>query len=168
MTSTPVIRPAAAGDRKDVAALIYNYLLCMREKGSEVIPSDRTLSFFTEVFDLYLEGDEEGVVLVAVSPGGSLVGITMAGHTIPFDTIYGKTATGWLTFVTPEARGHGTGTHLRGALRSALRDLGYSAIAAGYHMWNDDSRRFVEQRGFRSLQVYGVETLEPEQELEAP
>jgi len=164
MLATPKIRPATPADRDVALELICEYLLYMQRMGSEVVPSNRTLSFYGGVFDAYVNGHEEGAVLVA-DAHGKIVGLTMAGHTMPFDTVYGKTATGWFTYVTADTRGHGTGTLLRSHLRDSLRTLGYRAIAAGYHTWNASSQRFVEQRGFKSLQVYGIETLTPDSEL---
>ncbi len=157
----PTIRAAEPADRVAAVHLIREFLDDMHAQGSEVLPTDRTVAFYVGLFDQYVRGsivDPEGAALVAVQDG-HVVGITMAGHSLPFDTAYGKTATGWLTYVLPSTRGHGTGTQLRDALRAALLAYGYAAIAAGYHTWNAESQRFVERRGFRSLQVYGIETL---------
>lgn len=153
------VRVAVSGDRSMAAAMIREFMVEMRDRGSEVIPSDRSLAFYLSLFDNYTSGEILGVAIISGGGGG----VSMAGHVHPLDLVHGQTATGWLTYVRPQFRGNGLGSTLRILLRNTLRRQGFTAIAAGYHIWNESSIRLAESRGFQSKQLYGYELLgEPE------
>lgn len=146
-------RYAAQKDRHLFEGHLRAYLDEMAANGSEVIPSDRTVGFYMSLFDAYISGDEPGVVVIDED------GTSIAGHVLPFDTITGKTATGWFTFVSPDARGRGLAGRLRALLRQRLVSRGFKAIAAGVDLANAQGRASVDSRPMIWKQVYGYEEL---------
>lgn len=163
MNGTTVrVRLAVPSDRTSAAAMVREFMIEMRDRGSEVIPSDRSLAFYMSLFDNYTSGEILGAAII--SGGGC--GISLAGHVHPLDLVHGQTATGWLTYVRPQFRGNGLGSTLRAMLRDTLRRQGFTAIAAGYHIWNEPSIRLAESRGFQSKQLYGYESLGVSEEIE--
>lgn len=155
------VRAALPHDRGAAEAMIREFLAEMHERGSEVLPTDRSVDFYMGVFDSYVDGAIPGAAIIS----GGWAGISMAGHPHPLDLSFGETATGWLTYVRPQFRGTGLGSALRALLRQTLRDHGFTAIAAGYHAWNESSIRLAESRGFQSRQIYGYESLAATKEI---
>lgn len=151
MNTTPAI--ATANDRELVESHLSAFLVERRLAGSGIIPSNKTIGFYLRVFDSYTEGIEPGIAVVSDD------GAAMAGHELPFDTVHGKTATGWFTYVKPESRDRGVASDLRRLLRKSLVELGFNAIAFGVDMDNLEGRKAISNRPVRWMQLYGIEEL---------
>lgn len=163
MSHSTVIRVATSDDRPSARRLIRDFLVDMHERGSEVVPSFRSIDFYSSLFDAYASGEILGAVIIATI-NSNAIGLSMTGHVHPLDLSFGQTATGWVTYVAPAYRGTGIASEMRGRLRDCLRAQGFVAIAAGYHTWNESSRQLAETRGFKSVQMYGYEPIGPEEE----
>lgn len=153
------VRAAATSDLPSLHFLLHAYLTEMRSKGSEIQPTTRTVDFYSELATNYVDGEVEGVVIVA-HDNNSLVGFSMAGDcTLPIDSDYGKTAIGWGTYVVPSSRGQHLGDALRHALRNALRSAKFDTVLGGTYINDSASLCSVQHTGWRPYQIMGYDDL---------
>lgn len=150
-----VPRAATLADGAAFRKLLMAHLREMRAKGSEIHPTDRSADFYCGLFDRYVTGRADGVVVMADD-----VGFSMAGDaTLPLDSDFGKTAIGWGTYVAPEARGAGLGNELRRVLRAALRERGFQTVLGGTHIGDLVALASVQHTGWKPYQLQGFDDL---------
>lgn len=100
-----------------------------------------------------------GVCLVAGDPAFAWTAAT--GCEFPWPTIYGRTAIGLGTYVSPEHRRKGIAKELRLALQGELADLGYDTLVGGVNIENKPGREsLVEEIGFTPYQILGYRRLQ--------
>lgn len=130
-----VIRPARLDDASDLWPMVDAYLREIKQYGSEIEPTQRTLEFFVAA----AIGEDviaNTVCFVAESEGG-LEGFVMATEfDLPYDHDMGKFAHSWGTYVRPDSRGQGLSSSLRHELRCALRKQGFNTIVGAAHDTN--------------------------------
>lgn len=157
MTAVAVVtvQPATQADVAAFRRLLVAHLREMRTKGSEIQPTDRTADFYCGLFDRYVGGGADGVVVMADD-----VGFSMAGDaTLPLDSDFGKTAIGWGTYVVPGERGAGLGNELRRVLRAELRERGFQTVLGGTHIGDLVALASVRHTGWRPYQLQGYDDL---------
>lgn len=127
------VRLAVPADRGLFLTLWQSYLEEMRTKGSEILPTERTLNFYVNLFDAYVNGERPGVVAV-IYP----IAVSMAGDCTPdYDSTFGKQAIGWGTYVAPVARNHGNANRLREFVWGALSALGFDTLLGTTQLGDD-------------------------------
>lgn len=162
------IRDATRQDRRLFLSLWHDYLKELRDLGSEVLPTDRTLTFYAGLFDGYVGGVLHGVVLFSVRGPATPddVGVLMWGE-VPStgahpETEFGRIAQGWGTYIAPAARGEGLSSSLRREAKRRLREMGFDSVIGGAHTMNDRGLDTGVGAGFRIYQKLGVLDLRKE------
>lgn len=129
------VRHATPDDRTFFLGLWSRYLHEMHAKGSEILPTHKTLEFYGDVFDAYLEGAREGVVAIDYPAG-----VSLAGDASPsWDSLHGKTAIGWGTYVVPELRGNGHADDLRRFVIEQLKTQGFETLLGSVNVGDDQA-----------------------------
>lgn len=129
------VRHATPDDRSFFLGLWFRYLHEMHAKGSEILPTSRTLAFYADVFDAYLAGAREGVVAIDYPAG-----VSLAGDVTPsWDSLHGKTAIGWGTYVVPELRSQGHADALRSFVIAELGGLGFETLLGSVGVEDDEA-----------------------------
>lgn len=117
-----MIRHAVAGDEGTFRSLVIAYLEEMAVKGSEVIPTERTVEYYMSLFWGAVNG---ATCLLIEYP----VAFTLAVPAeFPYDTTFGRTAMGIGTYIAPAARRRGLSVALRERLLSELKGEGYETV----------------------------------------
>jgi GNAT superfamily N-acetyltransferase len=168
------IHEAIPTDLDDFRLMAFEYLTELRTVGSEVIVSERTVEYWSDVFALYIDEPELGVVVLAYQPDHDRpLGFSMAGaaspEPSPMDTEFGKTAIGHGTYVRPGFRQSGVGQALRARVKQMLRERGFDTLVGGVHLANERGIASLRESGFIAHQILGYEKLqqsEHEQKLE--
>lgn len=161
-----IVRLATLDDGYAAAflSMVAAYLHELREMGSEVMVTERTLDFWDSIFEMYIEQPDTGVVLVAVDRSSrEFAGFTMAGamspEPAPIDTDFGKTAIGHGTYVKPQYRGRGISSILRASLKERLALVGFTTLVGGVHLENARGIASLRSTGFTAHQILGYERL---------
>lgn len=152
-----VIRTAETRDLARFLNLWREYLTELHVKyGGEILPTERTLTFFADLF-LGLQGGERGVCLLAEDEGVP-VGVLLWGslQQPPVDTALGRTAQGWGTYVVPEARAKGISSRLRETARKILAEMGFEHVLGAAERINAVGLATGEKAGFKIVQQIGV------------
>ena len=151
------VRPARAADLGDFLRLWRAYLEELHAAfGGEILPTERTLTFFADLFMALLGGDR-GVCLLA-EDDASAVGVLLWGslQQPPVDTDLGKTAQGWGTYVVPASRGKHVAKQLREAGAKALAEMGFDHVVGAAERGNDGGLASGTKAGFKITQQVGV------------
>lgn len=120
-------------DTLELWPLVKAYLTEMREMGSEIEPTDRSVNFMVDLAFNLCESTS-GYGLVAVNDQMDMVGFTIAGEIVlPYDHDMGRVACGYGTYVDPMYRGGGVSDELRLHLRNWLRRVGFNTIVGAAH-----------------------------------
>lgn len=129
------VRHATPDDRPFFLGLWSRYLHEMHAKGSEILPTPKTLDFYVDVFDAYLTGAREGVVAISYPAG-----VSLAGDASPsWDSLHGKTAIGWGTYVVPELRGNGHADALRQFVIEQLKARGFETLLGSVNVSDEQA-----------------------------
>lgn len=126
--------------------------------GGEILPSDKNVATFGQLFDAYVEGRLTGVALVAEDEAG-LTGALLWGQggVNPFETTWGYSAMAWGTVVAKRARGRGLSTALRREGRRWLRQYGFDTVVGSAVDTNDAGiGSGLGSGGFRLHGIIGV------------
>jgi GNAT superfamily N-acetyltransferase len=145
-----VIRAATADDRGQFIALWAEHLKEGEQAGDFRRASARTMTFYLALFDCYVSGALEGIVLLHERGGVLLWGEQPASA---FDTPGDKIAVGYGTYVVPEARGVGVGSELHEAAWAWVRAHGFTHWLGGYRTGNAAGMALCEARGGRPIEI---------------
>lgn len=136
---------------EDIHTLVDDYVREVASWGGEIPHTN-------EAVHAIVEAVSRGVCLVAGSPAVAWTAATDC--TMPWPTIYGKTAIGLGTYVAPEHRRKGIAKSLRLALQEKLTDMGYDTLIGSVHTNNTSGREsLVEEIGFTPYQILGYRRL---------
>lgn len=139
------IRKAETADAPDIAR-IYNVGIAERAATFETEP--RTVAQVEE----RLQNVHRYPVLVAVDASGSVVGWAGLGEYRPRQCYAGVAE--FSIYLSPEARGRGTGKALLQLLIDAARDRGFWKLVSRVFPFNAASRALCRACGFREVGVY--------------
>jgi len=142
------IRRAKPQDRNLVLKLWGEYLA---DEGSAAVggmvpPTEHNMKVFGSIFDAYVSGEHDGVVLLHAEdavliwgdPGGQL-----------FETPLGRSAQGWGVYVRKEQRGKGISAALRTKGANILKSMGFESICGQVDLNNDSAWESVDSFGFK-------------------
>lgn len=122
---------------------------------------EETAVFFATLFEEYtstwkLLPRRNGVV----QSGGVVVicrgGFSLAGGVMPWNSPWGKTASGWGTYVRPAARRQGLAGRMRQLVIQRLKELGYNAVTGGTSPDNPGALESVSRFNWQPLALSGV------------
>lgn len=160
------VRLATPEDYDQFMTLAAAYLVELRERGSEIRPTARSLQFYADLFHTFIihrkliEKDQ------AVRPPYAVVLMVedyafSAAMGVPhvFDTDFGYTAYGHGTYVHPDHRRKGLSVLLRDRMRAELRLRGFETIVGGVHLGNETAAASLKDSTFTWYQIVGYERL---------
>ena len=101
-------------------------------KGSTTKATKKTLAVFENIFQAYVEGKYEGIVLFIADKAVLMWGDSGVG----IDYSKGKIASGWGTYVALDARKKGLSKAIRKRGNELLKEKGFSGITG--HVIKDD------------------------------
>ena len=129
------IRNATLEDRDLFLQMWMELLMDVEKLGGEIVPNQKAAEAGGRLFDDYVSGEFDGIVLFADD-----VGLLMWGELAKeplFDSRFGRLAQGWGTYVRREARMEGVASTLRMEGRRQLKELGFDGISGTTHMGNE-------------------------------
>lgn len=122
-----IVRHATLDDRRDFKHLWRMLLEEGAEQGSEIAADEHNLDIYVGIFERYIQGLVRGVVILAEIDDAGPVGVVMWGDPQnPFHMNFPRLASGWGTYVVPEAREDGISLELRKEACKALKALGFT------------------------------------------
>lgn len=149
------LRVAGMDEREHVKRLLEGYLESEQARGSDVLPTQRTLAFFMGIFHQILSGELQGFTLLHGQVGIHMVAEAPLGY----DTLHGRTALGWVTYVAPGARRQKIGTGMREAGFELLRRMGFESAIGAVDLNNKAGIESAERTGFAPYQLLLVKNL---------
>ena len=152
-----VIREATAQDYPTFLKLWISFLENQLLMGGDVLPTPKTISFFTVVFNAYITGERRGVVLLAGDYGVSLWGEDMGES--PIDCKYVPLARGWGIYVTPEYRRKGLSTQLYEYGARRMAEMGFSYVCGMILINNDVSLQGLAKYETQTPSVLHIKAL---------
>lgn len=119
------VRKAKPTDHGLFSKLWLKMLEAQHEAGSTILPNDHNLEVALQLFNAYVDGDLDGVVLFV-----SDVGVLMWGDLAsPYELSIGKRAAyGYGHYVDTEHRGKGIFDSMLGAAMKQLKDMGFDIV----------------------------------------
>ena len=153
-----MIHKATAADRRLFLTMWKDYLTELRTLGGEMLPTEKTMAFFGNIFDAYTTTAIRGVVMMAGSRGVLMEGAY--ANVASLDTMYEPMAHNWGGYTRPAHRRKGVSRVLRESMNKALRELGFKTILAGAHAGNPVGAVAMRARGFETIQDLMVLRLE--------
>lgn len=160
LVTATTIRHATAGDRDLFLALWCEFALDIQENGYELRWTPRTEAFFGSLFDAYVSGTLDGVVLLAGTDGALIWG--EIGKEPLFDTSFGRIANGFGTYLRRSLRGLGLSTRMRDVAASRLRELGFDCVLGAARHENRAGYESSLSFGFVEHSMTGVLRLKGE------
>lgn len=123
------VREAKQRDKGLFRKLWKSYLKDQHKKGSDILPTAANLDKFELIFEKYVSGEFEGIVLFVADDAVLMWG---SQGEPAFETNYKKPATAWGTYVGEKLRGKGVSKELRKIAAQKLREKGFDvAIGIG-------------------------------------
>lgn len=143
------IRRAKQADKNLVMKLWAEYL---DDKGSDsaggtVPSSEHNMEVFGNIFDAYVTGEHDGVVLLHAEdavlmwgdPGGQL-----------FETSLGRSAQGWGIYLRETHRGKGLSAAMRTKAANILKEMGFDSVCGHVDPDNEDALQSAKKFGFKT------------------
>jgi hypothetical protein len=144
------------------SALARAYLTELRERGSEIIPSKRSVNVLEGLLIEYVFSDPANGVAVVAVDCDFICGFTIVGGfglLSSFDTDFGRIAYGHGTYVHPSNRGQHLSDRMRDLARTELRARGFDTIIGGVHLANQVGAASLKNSPFTWYQLVGYERL---------
>lgn len=141
-------RLAVPGDLPIFLELLEEFVRCGTSPG--MVWGEGTRQVFGDLFVSYATRDVPGAA--AICPAG----FCMAGSVIPYDTPWGKTASGWGTYVRAGARGRKLSMALRSLVVNELLAQGFQAIIGSVESSNAAGQASLQPFAWQTLGSQGV------------
>jgi GNAT superfamily N-acetyltransferase len=149
-----MIRQATQADFPTFLRLWLDYMQDQQEQGEPLLPTPKTIGFFTLLFSAYVSGARKGVVLLDEDRAVMLWGGGLAEA--PFDTSHDPQARSWGVYVAPEHRGKGISRALYETAIKHLREMGFKTMTTGVLIGNSVGRSSLISEGFEFTHMTGA------------
>jgi hypothetical protein len=127
------VREAKPRDKGLFKMLWQKFMEEQHKKGDLALPSEHNLGFYAELFDLYVSGEVDGVVLFVADQA-----VTMCGDPLSYlELRYGRQAYWWGMYVEPENRKLGISNAFHGKMQELLQEKGFD-FGATTHVEGDE------------------------------
>lgn len=153
------IREATPQDYPTFLKLWIKYIESQVALGGDMLPTPKTIAFFTVVFNAYLSGERRGVVLLA----GDGHGVSLWGEDMgesPIDTKYAPLARGWGTYVMPEYRRAHLGSVMREYGCRRMREMGFKYVTGVMLLTNEISMQSLKKYETQTPMMIHIKALE--------
>jgi hypothetical protein len=154
------IRHATPEDRELFLSLWGEFAGDIRENGYELLWTDRTRDFFGRLFDSYVSGELDGVVLLAGADGALIWG--EVSKEPPYDTAFGRIAYSWGSYLRKLLRRMHISSQMRAIAIGELRDMGFDSILGAARKNNVAGYQSALKTGFVEHSMNGVLRLNEE------
>lgn len=154
------IRRATPDDRELFLSLWGEFAGDIRENGYELLWTDRTRDFFGRLFDSYVSGELDGVVLLAGSDGALIWG--EVSKEPPYDTAFGRIAYSWGSYLRKPLRRRHISSQMRAIAIKELRYMGFDSILGAARKNNVAGYQSALKTGFVEHSMNGVLRLNEE------
>lgn len=148
------IRRATKDDWPAFAEMWKEFLTENLASGADMLPTDKTMKFYQDIFNSYDSGEVRGVALMADDAGVLLWGAPAA--VLAFDTRNDPFAFGWGTYVRPDHRGKSLSTELRNTAKKILLDMEFRRLVGGTAVNNEQGIATVISLGFEPTAMQWV------------
>jgi len=153
------VRPAEEADIPELLVLTKDYLDEQQDFGGDVLPTPRTIDYYRTLFAGVIGKTIMGAA-VALSWNGSLVGFHLTVELpMPWDSMFGRAALGFGTFVDPAFRGRGFGVALREVANDLLREAGFETVIGLVHTGNQPGEQSLERCDWKWVGRMGYKRL---------
>lgn len=153
------IREATELDYGVFVRLWVDYIDSQARLGGDLLPTPKTLAFFTAVFNSYVQHERRGVVLLA----GEADGVSLWGEDLGdsiLDSRYDPYARGWGTYIVPSRRREGLGSAMREHGCRRMMDMGFKNVTGVMFITNDVSIQSLKKYETHTPMMIHVKALE--------
>ena len=140
------VRRAKPQDRKLFLKLYKEHLESVQYEPGRALPTERNLEVIGRVFDSYVSGELDGVVLLVAQDAMLMHG--EQGEPL-LETNLGRTATGWGIYVRENLRGRGVIQKMYKRSKTLLREMGFDHVYGCVSVDTGPGRRATEKAGFK-------------------
>lgn len=157
-----MIRQATQADFPTFLRLWLDYIQDQHEQGDPMLPTPKTISFFTLLFSAYVTGVRRGVVLLDEDHAVMLWGEGLADS--PIDTEHDPQARSWGVYVAPGHRSKGISRALYDTAKKILREMGFKTMTTGVLIGNMVGRSSLVSEGFAFSHMSGAVRIDEKEE----
>jgi L-amino acid N-acyltransferase YncA len=154
-----IVMNVRLAELKDAALFITlwrKFLRELRATGGDILPTNRTMSFFADLFNAYVSRQMKGVIVLADDHS-----VLMWGETKRYvDSINDPFVLGFGTYVDPEHRQKGICRLMRKKAIEVCKDLGMKGVIGEVHSKNDVGLSASLADGFEPMATRGILRLE--------
>lgn len=155
------VRRAKPQDRKLFLKLYKEYLEELKDAHGSPLPSERNLEIIGRIFDSYVSGELDGVVLLVAQDAMVLHGEQGAPL---FETNLGRIATGWGAYVREELRGQGVSQAMYKRSKKLLRSMGFDHLVGSAYLGVGGGDAATTKFGFNATaKIVSLDLREEEQ-----
>jgi hypothetical protein len=148
------IRDAKVEDKDLFMELWEEFVSDVRGNGYEIVWTPRTEGFFSYLFDSYLDKTLDGVVILCGNDGALIWGETAKEPA--FDTIFGRMAYGFGTYLRNRIRGQGLSRAMRDVATRDLTTMGFDSVFGAARANNKAGYQSSLSFGFEEHSMTGV------------
>lgn len=115
----------------------------------------RAIGFYAAAFRMIAGDAQLGIALFAQESSAGEVGVLLWGSLapLPFETAFGRIATGFGTYVDPAHRCDGLARDMRRFARRELALAGFDSVLGAVHVGNRAGQASVVREGFQPFQT---------------
>jgi len=129
-----MFRDARRADLPEFIQLWTDFIEELAQVGGEFVADEGTLRDVRNLFDAYVSGALDGLVVLYEPPGEGLQGVGFIGETrgdaAIRDSRFGKMAHTWGLYIRPAHRKKKIGYHLQMNIGRKLKTLGFDTVGA--------------------------------------
>ncbi len=149
------VRAAVMDDEGLFRKLWGEFIVEHHKSGSDIMPTARTMNFFMVLFREYTSGHDSGAVVLDTDGRGVLMWGESSGG-LPYDSTFGRVASGWGTYVQPQHQGKGISKALRRKGTKLLKKRGFDTVIGAAASANEVGKETGIRFGFEPYQLTGA------------
>lgn len=125
-------------------------------QGSGVPATDENMEVYCDIFNLYVSGEEPGVVLFVAECAVFMFG---TAGTSRLQSERDPVANGWGVYVDPDHQGQGIADALYTQAHKQLKELGFKTVGGHCYLENEAAAAVLEKQGYKKIQYVMVREL---------
>lgn len=130
------VRTAIEDDEELFLGLWEELIADQASNGGMLLPTEKTMGFFANLFRLYVTGKYKGAVLFGANDNSVLMWGEFPG-VLPFDHVFGEYIQGWGIYVRDSFRRMGWSSRLRNEAIIILKGQGFKTMVGEFLLGND-------------------------------
>jgi GNAT superfamily N-acetyltransferase len=148
-----------AAKERDIGLFIKlwkSYIVNEYAQGSGVPASEENMEVYRDIFNLYVSGEEKGVVLFV---GECAVFMFGTAGTSRIQSERDPIANGWGVYVEPDHQGQGIAEALYKAAHKELKEMGFKTVGGHCYLENEAAWAVLDKMGYKKIQYVVVKDL---------